>query len=140
MYYTSLKLVRDGEQPEEKIEGPEDAINLIKDIFDASVEKFLVIALDTRSKVNAIQIVAVGGLNCAAIHPREVFQIPILTASASIIIAHNHPSGDPTPSSADIRLTQKFQAAADLLGIPISDHLILANGGKYHSMKKQNEL
>lgn len=137
MNYTSVKLVREGDQPEVKIDGPEQAAQLVSDLYHASKEKFMIIALDSRNKVNAIQVVSIGTLDASLAHPREVFQVPLLTASASIVLAHNHPSGDPTPSQNDIKLTKRLKEAGKILGISVHDHIILGKENTLTSMKKE---
>lgn len=140
MNYTSIQLVREGEQPKGKIEGPDEAIKFLDDLYSAAVEKLIVIALDSRCRINAIQVVSIGTLNASLAHPREVFQVPLLTASSSIIVAHNHPSGDPEPSAADKKLTNKLVAAGRLLGIKVADHIVVGERGKFTSMKLEGDI
>ena len=92
-------------------------------------EVFHVLLLDTRHRLVADRRIAEGGLASCAISPRDVFEAPIREAAPTVIFVHNHPSGDPTPSSDDIELTRRLGAAARLLGITLLDHVIVADGG-----------
>jgi len=89
------------------------------------IEVFYVIALNSQSRVIAIQEVTRGILNSSLVHPREVFRLAIAFGAAGIIVAHNHPSGDPTPSADDRAITRQLVDAGRLLDIPVYDHLIL---------------
>lgn len=95
-------------------------------------EHFAVICLDTKNKPIGFNVVAVGSLTLTVVHPREVFKCCLLQNAVSVILAHNHPSGDPKPSSEDHRLTQRLVESADILGIRILDHLIFGRN-KYVS-------
>jgi DNA repair protein RadC len=101
-----------------------------------SQELFMVLALDVRNHVIAEIEVARGCLTGVDVHPREVFRPLIRAAAAAAVVAHNHPSGDPTPSQDDLMLTESLRAAGDLLGIPILDHVVLG-GSAYISIMEQ---
>lgn len=127
----SLKIVRESSllYDQRRITSPDDAANLVKSFLaDSDRENFMVICLNTKNEPNAIHTVGVGTLNSSQIHPRELFKISILANSASIIVAHNHPSGDSTPSMEDIEITKRLIDAGKLLGIEILDHIIIGNG------------
>lgn len=114
---------------------PTDANLLFQQyIGDADREQFVILLLDTRNIVRGINVVTIGNLNSAVVHPREVFKPAILANCAAIIMGHNHPSGDPAPSKEDISLTSRLIQAGELLGIPILDHLILGEDS-FISMK-----
>ncbi len=89
------------------------------------VEVFYVIALNSQSRVIGLQEVTRGILNSSLVHPREVFRLAIAFGAAGIIVAHNHPSGDPTPSADDRAITRQLVDAGRLLDIPVYDHLVL---------------
>lgn len=111
---------------EQKIEGPKDVVTLLQ--AQASKwdrEHFLSLLLDQKHAVLGIDEVSVGTLSASLVHPREVFKSAILANAAAIIVTHNHPSGDPTPSGEDMRITQKLVEAGETLGIPCIDHVIL---------------
>lgn len=88
-------------------------------------EHFIVLLLNTKHRMIASETVSVGILNGSLIHPREVFKAAIAASAAAIIICHNHPSGDPTPSLEDWTVTKRLREAGDLLGIPLLDHVIV---------------
>lgn len=94
-------------------------------VADADRETFIAIHLDTKLRLLSAEIVAVGTLAATLVHPREVFKAALMSNAASVIVAHNHPSGDPTPSQEDLALTKTLIEAGDLLGIPVRDHLIV---------------
>ncbi len=97
-------------------------------------ENFVVIYLNTKHACLAVQTVAVGSLGGVEVHPREVFRGAAIAGAAAVILAHNHPSGDTTPSTEDVTITQRLKQAGDLLGIPVLDHIIVAQGGSYISL------
>jgi len=94
-------------------------------------EQFLVCGLDAKHRIIGINIVSIGSLTLAIVHPREVFKPLILMNAGAWICAHNHPSGDPIPSPEDRVLTSRLRQGADLLGITLLDHLILTDEGCY---------
>ena len=95
------------------------------------VEIFKVILLNTKNQlIHGVEI-SKGSLNQTIVHPREVFNKAIKNSAASLILIHNHPSGDPAPSQEDIALTQTLVKSGQLLGIPVLDHIIIGNGDYY---------
>lgn len=123
-----LLIVKDGhiKSNTRNITGPYDIANMIRPILsDADREHCLVIILDGRNRVTAINTVSIGTLTSSLVHPREVFKPAILSNAASVILAHNHPSGDPKPSPEDLTLTKRLKEAGSLLGIPVLDHIII---------------
>lgn len=88
-------------------------------------EQFWVIPLDTKLKPKGVFTVSVGSINSTLAHPREVFRVAIAVAATSVLLAHNHPSGDPAPSSADIRMTRTLREAGKIIGIEVTDHVII---------------
>ena len=118
-----------GEKPE-RISGPEDAIRYCRQRFsrlaaDAKQEYFHVVTLDTKHRVIDAHEVSRGTLNGSTAHPREVFRPAIKDAAAAVILVHNHPSGDPSPSREDIAVTRRLEAAGQHLGIEVLDHVII---------------
>ena len=123
-----VKLVRDGSLTTERkrIEGPATAASVLHQYFEgADREHFVVLLLDTKHQIIGIHTVSVGVLDASLIHPREIFKPAILANAAAIILAHNHPSGDPTPSAEDRLVTQQMVAAGRLIGIAVMDHVIV---------------
>ena len=103
---------------------------------ELAYERFVALALSSKNHVIAVLPVSSGSLNASIVHPMELFQRAILANSAALIVAHNHPSGDPSPSPEDIALTRKLVEAGELLDIPILDHVILGYG-RYVSFKER---
>ncbi|MCY6485072.1 DNA repair protein RadC [Clostridium aestuarii] len=119
------------------IKQPKDAVNLVMEEMRYLKEEHLrVIMLNTKNRVTCIKDVSIGTLNSSIVHPREIFSEAIKKNSAAIIICHNHPSGDPTPSSEDINVTYRLKECSELLGIGLLDHLIIGNG-IYVSLKEK---
>ena len=96
-------------------------------------ERFSVLILDTKNNIIKEELISIGSLNASIVHPREVFKAAIENSAASIILVHNHPSGDPAPSREDLYLTQKLTEGGKLLGIDVLDHVIIGEG-KYKSL------
>lgn len=136
----SLRMVREANSilyPNRKIRTPADAAILFRQfIGDCDRESFCILCLNTKNEPTAIHQVSVGTLNASLVHPREAFKLAILSNSASVIAAHNHPSGEPTPSPEDVELTQRLRDSGTLLGIDLLDHIILGDG-TFLSMKEQ---
>ena len=122
------------------IHAPEDVHNIIAaEYADAVVETAMMLALDTKNKVIGIFEISRGSLNASIIHPRDIFQRAILVNAASVILAHNHPSGDPTPSPEDVALTKKLAEAGRVMDITVLDHVIVGEG-VFVSLKEQGAL
>jgi DNA repair protein RadC len=105
----------------------------------APVEQFGIVMLDTKHRVIRVKLVAVGSLDTAVVHPREVFREATAVSAAAIVLFHNHPSGDPTPSGEDFLLTERMLRAGDIMGIDVIDHLILAEQ-RYYSLVEAGKL
>lgn len=112
------------------------AATLIRPCFEGlDREQFVVCGLDGKHRVIGINVVSIGSLTISIVHPREMFKALILMNAAAVICAHNHPSGDVTPSPEDRVLTKRLREAGELLGITLLDHLILGEG--YYSFADQ---
>ena len=110
------------------INSPKDVENLLKEEMRVlEKEHFRVILLDTKNKVIFVEEISIGTLDSSIVHPREVFKPAIKRSSSSIILVHNHPSGDPYPSKEDIVITKRLCEAGKLLGIHVVDHIIIGN-------------
>lgn len=121
------RLAREERPPRPRIGRPEDVVRLLGDrLRDLEVEEFHLLALSIQRDVLREVLVSRGVLNGSLVHPREVFRPAIAEAAAGIIVVHNHPSGDPTPSPEDRAVTGQLVAAGGLLGIPVLDHVIVA--------------
>lgn len=131
------RLAREGALPKNPISTPEQAYFWIRDrIAYQKREIFGVILQDVRGNALKWEEISVGTLTQTLVHPREVFSPAIQHRAASLILAHNHPSGDPTPSSQDIILTRTLVQASLMLGIPINDHIIVSSSG-FVSLKQE---
>ena len=122
------------------IRTPDDVAALLMPRFRYETrENFLAVLLSTKNHVLKTSVISIGSLNASIVHPRELFREAINASAASVILAHNHPSGDPAPSAEDIDLTRKLAEAGKLLDIPVLDHIILGDG-KYISLKEKGIL
>lgn len=122
------------------IKSPEDVKNMVMEemrYFDR--EHFRVLYLDRKAGLVTMEDVSVGGLHSSIVHPREVFKTAIKRSAASIILIHNHPSGDPSPSREDIEVTRRLMEAGDIMGIEVLDHIIIGNG-TYCSLKAKGSI
>lgn len=124
--------------PKVTVKSPEDVIKAAgSQIKGKKKEHFLVLCLDTRNHLINTHTVSVGSLDCSIVHPREVFKEAISSCAASVIFVHNHPSGDPTPSEDDIKLTKRLVEASEIIGIDVLDHIIICDED-HLSMKAKN--
>jgi DNA repair protein RadC len=118
-----------GETPKE-IRGPDDVVSFVgRNLRRMQREHFIVLLLNARHEVIGRETVSIGSLNASIVHPREVFKPAVLASAASIVLVHNHPSGDPEPSEEDLNITKRLVQAGDLLGIAVLDHVIVASRG-----------
>jgi DNA repair protein RadC len=110
-----------------------------EDRIDQDKEHFYVIHLDSHNRINLVELVAIGTLTHTTIHPRETFRRAIIEGSYIILVAHNHPSGDVTPSENDIAVTERLQKAGALLLIPLLDHIIFTPTRFYSFLKNKKQ-
>jgi DNA repair protein RadC len=108
---------------------PEDVWKELKDISGHKKEQFVIFYLDSRNQEIKREIISVGLLNANLVHPREVFEPAVRNLAAQIILAHNHPSGDPEPSEDDLEITRKLVESGKILGIEVIDHIIVTKNG-----------
>lgn len=119
------------------VHSPQNGFDLMKQFLgDVDREHFIVMCLDTKNQPTSLNICHIGSLNSSLVHPREVFKPAILSNAASIMVGHNHPSGNPEPSEADIMMTKRLEEAGDLMGIRLLDHLIIGED-TYISLKER---
>jgi DNA repair protein RadC len=122
-----VRLEKEEKPPAQRIREPEDVVRLFgRRLRDLQVEEFHLLALDSQSQVLREVLITRGLLNSSLVHPREVFRAAIAEAAAGIIVVHNHPSGDPTPSAEDRSVTRQLAEAGRLLDLPLYDHVIIA--------------
>lgn len=121
-----------------KIKNSEDIYQYLKnEIQDKKNECFYAILLDTKNVIISKEVISIGALDASIVHPREAFKPAIKKSAKSIVFAHNHPSGDFTPSKDDFRITQRLIEAGEILDIEVLDHIIIGKDG-YYSFKKEN--
>ncbi len=124
-----------GEKP--LVKTPEDVLNLVRSrLKSKKKEYFLALLLNTRNQLIKVAEISVGSLDSSIVHPREVFKEAISASAASVIFAHNHPSGDPTASEDDIKLTKRLVEAGEIVGIEVLDHIIIGDKN-YLSLKRE---
>ena len=118
-----------------RISTPEDIVKLVKnEIEDKDRECCLVVCLTAKNEPINIHTLSVGSLSSSIVHPREVFKVGILANAYSIVLIHNHPSGDSTPSKEDEQITERIKEASKIIGIPLIDHIIVGHN-EYTSLK-----
>ena len=122
------------------IRSPKDARDVVVEVLDMenlTQEHFIMLSLNTKNKVVGVHTIFIGSVNASIVSPREVFQRALLNNAVGIIVAHNHPSGNPTPSTQDIDVTKRLVEAGQIVGIDILDHLIIGDEGRYTSLKEK---
>jgi DNA repair protein RadC len=112
----------------------ESAVKNLRRMSRLDREEFWILHLNTKNRLIGYEVVSTGSLTASVVHPREVFKAAILNNSNGIICAHNHPSGDTTPSREDISITKRLKEGAEILGIRLLDHIIVAPNGRFTSM------
>jgi DNA repair protein RadC len=111
---------------------PSEVYESFRFLMDETKEMFLTIHLDGKNKVICLDIVSIGSLNQSIVHPREVFKTACLSNAAAVLLIHQHPSGDPSPSREDIEITRRVKEAGEIMGIRVLDHIIVGDD-TYHS-------
>lgn len=141
--FLNLKVVKEKSgryEVQRKITKPSDCYEVAEkviEIIDAAEESMWLITLDTKGNITGVFEVSRGTLNSSLVHPREIYKRAIMHNAYSIIIMHNHPSGDPTPSQEDLNITTKIAEAGKILNIELLDHVIIGESN-YTSMKEKN--
>ena len=107
---------------------PEQVFEMFKDLVLETKEHFLCLHLDGKNRIICLDRVSVGSLNQSVVHVRDVLKSALLSSAAAILLIHNHPSGDPSPSTEDLVLTKRLKEAGVLIGIPVLDHIIIGDG------------
>jgi DNA repair protein RadC len=130
------RLFKEKSEKEIYINSPEDAVKELSHIKENKKENFVVLYLDARNKLIYKETVSIGSLNANLVHPREVFEPAVRNLAAQIILAHNHPSGDPEPSEDDLEMTKRLVEAGKILGIEVIDHVIITKT-KFFSFKER---
>ncbi len=127
-----IQLVREGRIENERISSSSAAISLVKRYYesfdDDDQEHFGIVMLDTKNNPLGIVKITTGTLDASLVHPREVFKPAIVQGCSSIVLFHNHPSGDPAPSREDFAVTKRLEEVGKIIGIEILDHIVIGNG------------
>lgn len=147
MNFYSVKLIKEKghlyDVEDMSIKSPSDGYrigNMLGKLDEKTVEHFDMMCLSIKNKVLGYHELHKGTLNASIANPRDAFQHALLNNAASIILIHNHPSGDPTPSPEDIQVTSRYAQAGELLGIQVLDHVIIGHNGKFKSLKEMGYL
>lgn len=125
-----------------RLTSPEEVYKILKSVLemenevDRDKEHFWAIGLGSRNDIKYIDLVSLGTLNANLVHPREVFRLAVMKGVASVLVVHNHPSGDPNPSEDDLTITARLTKAGKILGVDVVDHIIIA-GEKFISFKDE---
>lgn len=136
-----VQLVRETEAKRPNLDGPNDAAKILRRYLEhEDREHFVTLMLDVKNRVIGIHTVSIGTLNASLVSPREVFKAAILCNAASVILAHNHPSGDLAPSPEDLHVTELLKSAGTLLDIEVLDHVIIGESGAFVSLKQMGHL
>lgn len=135
----SLEFARRRIRPEGvKISSPSDVLPIIQHYGDRKQEHFICVSVNGANEVIKSRVVSIGLVNSTQVHPREVFADPILDRASSVIIAHNHPSGNLSPTPEDLSITKRLVSSANTLGIQLLDHIIFDNKGFYSFAQNEN--
>ena len=125
--------------PKPKIDGPAGAVEILRRQLPLEDrEVFVAVLMDARNQVLGINTVSIGSLTTSIVHPREVFRPAVGEGAAALILVHNHPSGDPTPSAEDRAVTRQLVDAGRVLGIPVLDHVVVGRGS-YRSLMERED-
>ena len=136
----TLKL---GEPPAATVSSPENALAFLLPIFadlDEDREHAVMLALDSQNRVRGFKVVSTGSQSASLVDPKTLFRDALLLGAAAIILAHNHPSGDPTPSREDLRLTHQLSQAGKILDLRVHDSMILGDCGRYVSLADRGQM
>lgn len=121
-----------------KVKSPRDVANVFHKFFDGiDREQFVVACLNVKNEIVNLSVVSIGSLNSSIVHPREVFKVAVLSNAGSIIVCHNHPSGNTAPSAEDIAVTERLKNCGEMMGISLVDHIILGDDGEFLSLKEK---
>lgn len=137
----TTRLVREGTfhfPTREQVRSPADVAAVLSAYFDSrDREEFVACFLDTANTLTGLHVASVGGLAVSIVEPRQVFKAAVLANASALVVAHNHPSGNPEPSREDVAVTKQLVEAGRVMGIPVHDHLILTEGGRYTSLAER---
>lgn len=127
----------------EAVRCPEDAFDTVIELTEChkeTQEVFIVMSLNTKNKVIGCDIIHKGSFNASIVHPRDVYKTALLNGASSIMVFHNHPSEDPTPSREDLHVTKRLQEAGKIIGVELLDHIIVGNEKDFVSLKEKGHM
>ena len=120
---------------------PKDAIKVAESlVMDQHKEHFIGLYLSARNYLKKSELISMGTLNANLVHPRETFRPALISRAVGLIVLHNHPSGDSSPSEADVELTERLKNVADVFGIDFIDHIIFTPKGEYYSFRDERKI
>jgi len=120
----------------ERVRTPEDVARVCSDLRNLAQETFQVLSVDAKNNLLDRHVVTIGLVDASLVHPREVFRRAVETNASALILIHNHPSGDPTPSAEDIRVTKQLTEAGRIMDLKVLDHVILGAANRHISMRE----
>lgn len=136
----SKRIAKEKHKPHEIISSPAVLARYFMEILrHEKKEHFIVAFLDAKCRMMSYQMISTGSLTSAVVHPREVYKVAIQKAAHSIVVLHNHPSGDPAPSQEDLQITERLKKVGEVIGIRLLDHIIIGDG-VYKSLKEESYL
>lgn len=115
-------------QPGQRYTAPKQVYDCFKFLMEETKEMFICLHLDGKNRIICCDLVSLGSLNQSIVNPREVFKTACLSSAAALLLIHNHPTGDPTPSSEDIAITRRLKEAGEIISIKVLDHIIIGDG------------
>lgn len=134
----SKRISKERNTPLGKMNSPRGvACYFMEEMRHRQEECFITAFIDAKCKMTDYQMISKGSLTASIVHPREVYKAAIMKSAHSIIVLHNHPSGDPTPSTEDIHITKRLKSVGEIVGIPLLDHIIIGDG-IYKSLKEES--
>jgi DNA repair protein RadC len=116
-------------QADRRYTAPAQVAEIFSFLHNEVKEHFFTVHLDGKNRILCLDLVSIGSLNQAIVHPREVFKTSLITSAAALLLVHNHPTGDPTPSAEDIAITRRLKEAGEIIGIKVLDHVIVGTEG-----------
>lgn len=123
------RIASTSEEMKPTVRSPQDVVNLImEEVRYLDREHFKALLLNTKNQILNVITVSIGSLNASIVHPRELFKDAIKVSAAAVVLVHNHPSGDPTPSREDVEVTKRLIEAGKIIGIDVLDHVVIGNG------------
>lgn len=129
-------LLKETADKNEKIIIPQHVYEIFKESANLAQETFSILTLNIKKQVIHERLICIGIADECLVHPREVFRTAIMDGATSIILSHNHPSGDPTPSVADIKITKQLIESGKIIGIEVIDHVIIGDNGNFVSLRE----